>query len=688
MLKKDVRVLSNRPLLFAFIGLMSGILIGYSFLFDSVMMTVLIILGAILLICLGVFKKFSVFIAVICSVVIGVVGFVICYKHYESNILPTTSYKVEGRVTDTFTRESDYSIVTLDDCKIMLEGVVKSTARVTVFVSGESEYTYGDILTFYADIETEKFSSFGTPSYNVVNGIYYTAEVEADDLNIGDNYLKLDEKIRMSFKESISGFFNPTEAGLAYAIIFGDKQLLEDGVTQSFKYSGIAHLLAVSGTHFTLLFGALAGLLARLGVRRDINFVVLLVLVFAFMWLCGFAPCVTRAGFMFIVMYIAYMTHRLDDGLNSLSIAGILILLLNPLDLFDVGFLLSVTCMLGMMLFNNFFIEKLSFLENEFLQGAIATAVSTTITTYPIMCLYFDYFSVLGVLTNIILLPIFEVAFVMLVVIVLIGFVIQLKFLFMIVAEMLGAIISVSKGIANLDYSIVYVFPFTMLMAVIACMIIFIISRRVMLRSGTKSFMIFGLCVIVAIASVASVNKTTGTISFVNSTNSIVINSSEKTLIGFPNRNINIQAVNDFSSNGLITHYDNIVLDNTSFLATEKLVDFVVKFKVKNIYILESEYDHLKYLTYNEEIGNKILKFSFDLNYDLGYNVVAKSYNVDSHYYEITMNGVKYNFVNSEEFKADDLALIKDMLGDSCVLDGEGGYTRFSKDKEFSSIRV
>ena len=688
MLKKDVRVLSNRPIMFAFIGLVTGILLGYSFLYDSVLLTVLLVLGAILLICLGVFKKFTVLLAVVCSVVIGIVGFVICYKNYERNILPETSYKVEGRVTDTFTRESNYSVVTLDDCKIMLDGVVKSTARVTVFVSGESEYTYGDILTFYADIETEKFSSFGTPSYNVVNGIYYTAEVEAEDLNIGDNYLKMDEKIRMAFKESISGFFNPTEAGLAYAIIFGDKQMLEDGVTQSFKYSGIAHLLAVSGTHFTLLFGALAGLLTKLGIRRDVNFVVLLVLVFAFMWLCGFAPCVTRAGFMFIVMYIAYLTHRLDDGLNSLSIAGILILLLNPLDLFDVGFLLSVTCMLGMMLFNNYLIEKLSFLDNDFLQGAIATSVSTTITTYPVMCLYFDYFSVFGVLTNIILLPIFEIAFVALVVIVLIGFLIRIDILFMIVAEMLGAIISLSKGIAHLDYSVVYVFPFTMLMTIVACMIIFILSRRVMLKVKIKSFIIVGLCVIVALASVVSVNRTTSTISFINSTNSIVLNSSAKTLIGFPNRNISIQNINDFSSNGLITHYDNIVLDNTSFLVTEKLVDFVVKFKVKNIYILESEYEHLKYLTYNEEIGNKILKFSFDLSYDLGYNVVVKSYNTDSHYYEITMNGVKYNFINSEDFKADDLALIKDMLGDSCVIDGEGGYMKFSKDKEFSSIRM
>ena len=687
---REKHFVGNRPILFAFVALIVGILLAFSFVYNLPLMVLLIVLTFLTVVLLLARRKFTACIVICVSLLVGILSFVITFGLYNNKVIEEDNYKVVGRVSDIYIKEANYSIVTLEDCHIFSDDEMVTNGKVSLFVSGGGGFTYGDKIEFYATVSSEPFTEFGTPSYSVLNGVFYDATVSNQDIKVLDNYLLINEQIRIAFKEKIESYFQPSEAGLAYALIFGDRQLLDASIVESFQYSGIAHLLAVSGVNVTIMFGLLGALVNRLRINKFLKLFILTVPVVLFLWLCSFAPSVCRAGIMFLIMYFASVVFKRYDALNGLAITGIVLLLVNPLDIFNAGFLLSFSCILGMILFNNFFIEKLSFLKNNFLQLAVATCVSTTITTLPFMLQFFGYFSVFGLLTNFILMPVFEFAFIAMMIVVFIGFILPLQPFFSIVGELLASIIYISKVIADLDYSIIYVLPFSMTMSVLFTYLIFIISRKVMIEKKFKAIIVGVLCVVIGLSAVIGVYKNYSNVSLVNTSNhSIVIRDEQTSVIAFPSKTVDISTIKRFSSGNMITSIDNIVLTDTNFIALDKLRDFVDRYNVDNIYILENCYSAMAYVVNDEIIGNKTSLMLFDTAYDLGYNVVVRSYSKESFYFDITKDAVTVSLIDSSRFKPDDLGiLIESLNGKHYIVDGISGSVNINQEDSFCNIKV
>ena len=689
MLTREKHILANRPLFFAFVALIAGILLAFSFVYNLSLLIVLSVITYIAFVLLLVRRKFDTCLIMFVALIIGVLAFVICFSIYKANYIETQTYKVVGKVTDSFIKEDNYSIVTLENCKIYLDDELITSGSVSVFVSGSGGYTYGDVIEFEAVVSTEDFTDFGSPSYSVINGVIYNATISNDDISVLDNNLTIDESVRIAVKERIESYFNPTQAGLAYGLIFGDRQLLDASTTESFQYSGIAHLLAVSGVNVSIMFGLLGALLNRFSKNKVLNLILLAVPVLLFLWLCGFAPSVCRAGLMFLIMYFASAVHRNYDALNNLSLAGIILLLFNPLDLFNVGFLLSFSCILGMILFNDYFIQKLALLKNKFLQISIATCLSTTIMTLPFMCQYFGYFSVFGLLTNFIILPVFEIAFIALMIVVLVGLILPFQFLFDIVGELLATIIYISKAIADIDYSIIYVVPFTMTMSVIFTFTMFLISRKVMIEKRYKKILALGMCVVLVLSGLFGVMKYNNNVSVINTNvQSITIRGDTTSVIGFPSNSQDLSMLNRFNFEALILKVDNIVLVDSTFIKLDRITEFVDKYHVNNIYILESCLDKYDYILEDSNLGDKTSVMLFDTVYDFGYNVVAKSYSKQSFYFEIITDNSSLSIIDSERFRADDLSLLINSLDGHYIIDGESENTKVYKSDSYYYVNL
>ncbi len=138
-------------------------------------------------------------------------------------------------------------------------------------------------------------------------------------------------------------------AGLPSAMLLGDRSFLTDTVRRDFSRSGLAHMLAISGMHMTLLFGMLASFLRLVDIPRRIRPIPLAFLAGAYLFFLGFPPSATRAVIMLWAVYLSVVCSSRADSLTSLGIAGTGILACFPYAVMDVGFWMSFSATLGLV---------------------------------------------------------------------------------------------------------------------------------------------------------------------------------------------------------------------------------------------------------------------------------------------------------------------------------------------------
>ncbi len=138
--------------------------------------------------------------------------------------------------------------------------------------------------------------------------------------------------------------------GLATAMLMGQKDGLPDDEMQSFRDSGVAHIVAVSGLHVGILATALMWLLERIGLRKTLRTAIAIVFLWCYCALTGFSPSTTRASVMMTLVLIGQALGLQADPLIMLSTAVVVVLLINPLQLFSASFWLSFGAVGGIQL--------------------------------------------------------------------------------------------------------------------------------------------------------------------------------------------------------------------------------------------------------------------------------------------------------------------------------------------------
>lgn len=207
----------------------------------------------------------------------------------------------------------------------------------------------------------------------------------------------------------------PRSADLVRALVLGDKRDMSDDVREAFSAAGVAHLLAISGLHITLLAAAISLLLKRLlGVRFAAAVTVVCTLAYGV--LIGFSPSVSRAAIMYIILCAAPLFGRPSEGTTRLALAFLIILLIDPINIADAGFVLSFSASAGLMWLNRP-LMRLTRLDrigrgNKLhhriirypLQLAGAT-LSAQLLTYPALAMFYGTFSIISIISNIFLVP-------------------------------------------------------------------------------------------------------------------------------------------------------------------------------------------------------------------------------------------------------------------------------------------
>ncbi len=214
--------------------------------------------------------------------------------------------------------------------------------------------------------------------------------------------------LRHDLKAIISEAF-PSDAGdLAKALLLGDTADIDYETDTALKVSGIRHVVAISGLHISTAFGLLY-LLA--GKKRVLTILIGVPGIVLFSALTGFTPSVTRACVMQILMMLALLFDKEYDPPTALAFAVLVMLCINPMAIGSVSFQLSVGCMIGIFLFGeriyNRLIDSAAFGKGKlsnWIYGSVSITLSTMVTTVPLTAFYFGTISIIGIVTNLIVL--------------------------------------------------------------------------------------------------------------------------------------------------------------------------------------------------------------------------------------------------------------------------------------------
>ena len=209
----------------------------------------------------------------------------------------------------------------------------------------------------------------------------------------------------------------PSSDGEAYGLVagltYGDRRALKDTPLESaLQRTGLAHFLAVSGTHMALLGALLFFILRKTPLSRFWVSTITLSTCLAFVFFTGFAAGSIRSVSMLAIALIAYTLSRRVCVLSSLGIAGLGMLILDPLMAVSLGFLLSFGSVLGIVLFGRYVQQWLTCLvpvklrhRSNALTNGLAIAIVAAVATLPLTLEAFGILPIIGPFANLVLAP-------------------------------------------------------------------------------------------------------------------------------------------------------------------------------------------------------------------------------------------------------------------------------------------
>lgn len=409
------RWFNYRPLCLIFGFLLLGSVFAFftpnkTFLCISILLVAFIALTS-----LAIYKKKPQYILVpIVAFVVGISCYLLAINNFNKtiNFTPKT---IQARIYNISDERDGMIKVEADSC--IFDGK-KNNDNIIVYLYDNSglfkNIEVGSIIEFrpHKFYKSDLFYH-ETPSSSLFsNDLKYTTSVLMENVK----FIKFDktfaEIIKDKIKDNISLGLTNENTEIAYSALFGDKDLLSDKQYNVYKLSGVAHLLAVSGLHVGIIVHILKKLSKFHKKRRWWKFSIITITLLFYMYICGYSISIVRASIMSIILLLATMLGKEYDAFNSISIAGIIIFLTNPLCIFDVAFLLSFSCVIGItMLYTPIqkVLQKTNI--NEKLVNSLAMSLATTTAIIVIMAYYFRTLNIISIVANVVLIPIFTIAF-------------------------------------------------------------------------------------------------------------------------------------------------------------------------------------------------------------------------------------------------------------------------------------
>ena len=307
----------------------------------------------------------------------------------------------------------------------------------------QGDFRYGDRVRFISRIYLPRPAtnpgSFDYRRFLALQGIWVTAyantaaEVVRMEEKKGNAFFHFVESGREKIRKFIDENASPETRGIIKALVLGDRGDISRETSERFIISGVNHILSISGLHVALVAAFFFGLtrfilrffpflLLRLSLNKTSALVAVVPVIF-YLFIAGAGVAAVRSTLMVLSFLLALLLDREKDLTDALFVAAFFILLFSPEALFDISFQLSFLSVAAMLYFIPRFTEYFSFLKTWpykswleeqppwrrklmfYLAGTILTSTAAILGTGPLVVYYFNRISLVGLLSNLILVP-------------------------------------------------------------------------------------------------------------------------------------------------------------------------------------------------------------------------------------------------------------------------------------------
>jgi len=311
------------------------------------------------------------------------------------------------------------------------------TGKIRVTVAGdEPVLSFGDRISFVASIKSIKNfknpGGFDYKRYMAFKSVFGSAYAHGKKVTVINKIQDRGIKLAISNARChISTFIEKTRGGnhqgVLKALIVGQRQQIPQDLRDAFNRSGVGHLLAISGLHIgivaTVAFMIFSWMLSRFKlflfnawVKKGAA-VLSFMPVLAYGLLSGMAPSTQRAVIMVGVFLMTFLFEREHDLMNTLALAGMLILIVHPPSVFSISFQLSFSAVLSIIYGLSKVHKRPAFLSDG-QKKSLFTRITdrlflfflvsffAIVGTLPLVMLYFNQASLIGIFTNFLIIPI------------------------------------------------------------------------------------------------------------------------------------------------------------------------------------------------------------------------------------------------------------------------------------------
>lgn len=362
--------------------------------------------------------------------------------------------RLKGQVVDLVGSSKDESSYILLVKELYDKKAYKVSEKIILKIIGEGQLDLGEFISFRGVLR-EPLPNTNPKLYNhkidlLTQGIYTRTTIRESSIETSyKGRLGPILKLRVGFLKRVENRFNKgltkRNGSLIKSIILGKNRYLEEEDIETFRDLGLAHILAVSGLHIGILAGFFNLTFRKLGLGKELNVFLTLLILWGYALAIGALSSVLRANIMFSFLLISKVIHEPYDSINTLGLAAFILLIYNPLYIFSLGFQLSFLA--------TFFLLYLGRRLRSLFSYSVSGILAVQIGLLPLQAYYFNKLPLLSFVANLLVVPIFS-------------FTLMLSFLLLIfpsrlnyIIKAMGIIIDILLNLQFKFMEILYNFP-------------------------------------------------------------------------------------------------------------------------------------------------------------------------------------------------------------------------------------
>lgn len=206
--------------------------------------------------------------------------------------------------------------------------------------------------------------------------------------------------------------FNEETAPIAKALLIGFKQELDSASKQAFARVGLSHIMAVSGLHVGFIVAPFWVIIPYFWTKkygRELGLLILVLLLFCYAGITGFSASVLRASVMALFLSVGKLYHQLNNSMNFTAAAAIVLLIIDPGSLFEIGFQLSFAAVMIILLILPTLQTALPYwLRTRWFGKPVMVVIISLVVQfglYPLQVYYFGEISLISPIANALFVP-------------------------------------------------------------------------------------------------------------------------------------------------------------------------------------------------------------------------------------------------------------------------------------------